>query len=687
MGVQVPPPAFSLAISINSKLLALSPSFFSALLILSGLLGCSAENPPISPRISENPTIPTPFQIDTENAHSERWLEARQSIRKEVRQEITELNALKDPAIPLNVGRFQYRLQRIEGYSLPVLERRSTSEPDSHWRQVLNPNRDHEGRIPLALTGLRISPDQKRVAYTLTFGGNSDLGYLIELGTQQITALPLKDHGSLEWATDQSLWWTEKENSRPARLLRYDLGQKPRTILSVQDPQRYLNLTRSDSGRFLIVREHSAEDSIFSIYDSSSGAVLASIDATACPQADHLTDFAAHLLAVCSYADGHQELRSWPLPGDRVNSQIWYTLPPKSGKILDLRAVASSAALFLVREGLGQIISFSDNGQIRGTFPASPSTKIFLPLPQQDSESSQIRVAENSWGNSPREFLLSADQGLQLIRDARSVITGLQIEKLASPLLGVPITKLFIGNSNQSRPVLLYAYGAYGEIDLPQYNPEWIALLKRGFMIVIAHVRGGGYRGEIWHAAGRKMQKQNSVADFVDVAKWLRSSGQASSIVASGKSAGGLLAAAAINQTPSLFQGLLLDAPFLNPLGVLSDAELPHTPREYAEWGNPQIEAEREYIRSYSPLQNVGAFHYPPVFVTARKFDQLIRLEDLMAWLARVRETASDDAFYGLRITSGASHLGEDSDYEEIETETARAVFALEIAGREENRD
>ena len=158
-----------------------------------------------------------------------------------------------------------------------------------------------------------------------------------------------------------------------------------------------------------------------------------------------------------------------------------------------------------------------------------------------------------------------------------------------------------------SAPLLLYGYGSYGISIAPTFSSNRLSLLDRGVVYVIAHIRGGGELGEEWREAGRMMKKMNTFTDFIDSAEYLVKNKYTSSdrLVIQGGSAGGLLMGAVTNMRPDLFKAVVAQVPFVDVLNTMLDASLPLTTSEYIEWGNPNEKAAYDYMKQYSPYDNV----------------------------------------------------------------------------------
>lgn len=232
-----------------------------------------------------------------------------------------------------------------------------------------------------------------------------------------------------------------------------------------------------------------------------------------------------------------------------------------------------------------------------------------------------------------------------------------------------------------SRFVHLTGYGAYGYGRPPAFSLAALSLLHRGFAVAIAHVRGGDERGYRWYENGKLMKRKNTFNDFVDAAQQLIREGwtQAGRICISGGSAGGELMGAVLNMAPELWRAAVAQVPFVDVLNTMLDESLPLTPMEWPEWGNPIESREAfDYIRSYSPYDNVRAQDYPPVLVTAGLSDPRVTYWEPAKWTARLRAAKTDENVVLLKTNMGAGHAGKSGRFQHIrETAEMYAFFLL----------
>ncbi len=231
-----------------------------------------------------------------------------------------------------------------------------------------------------------------------------------------------------------------------------------------------------------------------------------------------------------------------------------------------------------------------------------------------------------------------------------------------------------------SGKLFLYSYGAYGHAIPPGFSTGRLSLLDRGFAYAIAHIRGGDDLGQQWYLDGKLAKRTNTFTDFVDVAReliaqdWAHTGG----IAIAGRSAGGELMGAVVNSDPELWGAVIADVPFVDVLNTMLDADLPLTPGEWPEWGNPIEDAAAfALIRSYSPYDNVRAQAYPPLFISGGLNDPRVTYWEPAKWAAKLRATKSDDNILLLKTNMGAGHGGKSGRFESLREAAEEHAFVL----------
>ena len=237
---------------------------------------------------------------------------------------------------------------------------------------------------------------------------------------------------------------------------------------------------------------------------------------------------------------------------------------------------------------------------------------------------------------------------------------------------------------NGQGKLFLYAYGAYGYAIPPSFSTSRISLLDRGYAYAIAHIRGGDDLGYDWFLQGKLTKRTNTFNDFVDAAKGLIANKftKAGNIGIQGGSAGGELMGVVANTDPELWGAVVADVPFVDVLNTMQDESLPLTPGEWPEWGNPiKDKAAFEYIRSYSPYDQVKAQKYPPMLITGGLNDPRVTYWEPAKWAAKLRATKTDDNLLLLKINMGAGHGGKSGRWDRLHEVAEAYAFVLTQIG------
>jgi oligopeptidase B len=235
-----------------------------------------------------------------------------------------------------------------------------------------------------------------------------------------------------------------------------------------------------------------------------------------------------------------------------------------------------------------------------------------------------------------------------------------------------------------TNPLLQYGYGAYGITIDPDFSSQTLSLLDRGFVYVIAHVRGSEMLGREWYETGKMAHKQNTFNDFIDVTKALVEQGYGAKdkIFASGGSAGGLLMGAIVNQAPELYLGIGAHVPFLDVLTTMLDESIPLTTNEYDEWGNPNEEEAYKSILAYSPIDNISTQYYPNILVTTGLHDSQVQYFEPMKWVAKMRELKTDDNLLLFKTDMEAGHGGASGRFKSLKEKALEMSFFISLLPR-----
>ena len=232
-------------------------------------------------------------------------------------------------------------------------------------------------------------------------------------------------------------------------------------------------------------------------------------------------------------------------------------------------------------------------------------------------------------------------------------------------------------------PLLLYAYGSYGYSIDATFSSSRLSLLDRGFVFAIAHIRGGQEMGRQWYEDGKLLKKKNTFTDFIDCAKHLCNEKYSSpnSLFAMGGSAGGLLMGAIANMAPQQFKGIVSAVPFVDVVTTMLDETIPLTTFEFDEWGNPKDSVYYNYMKSYSPYDNIEAKDYPNILVTTGYWDSQVQYWEPAKYIAKMRDMKTDKNLLLFWCNMDAGHGGKSGRFESLKEVALEYAFMMDLVG------
>jgi oligopeptidase B len=239
-------------------------------------------------------------------------------------------------------------------------------------------------------------------------------------------------------------------------------------------------------------------------------------------------------------------------------------------------------------------------------------------------------------------------------------------------------------DKNGKGPLVLYGYGSYGHSVEPSFSSNRLSLLDRGFAYAIAHIRDGEEMGRQWYEDGKLFKKMNTFTDFIDCADYLVKQRYTDSthLYAMGGSAGGLLVGAVVNMRPTLWNGVIAAVPFVDVVTTMLDESIPLTTGEFDEWGNPKKKEYYDYMKSYSPYDNVRAHAYPHMLVTTGLHDSQVQYWEPAKWVAKLREMKTDNHMLLLHTNMEAGHGGASGRFKILEDIALQYAFLLGLEGK-----
>ncbi|MFS1961402.1 prolyl oligopeptidase family serine peptidase [Vibrio lentus] len=492
---------------------------------------------------------------------------------------------------------------------------------------------------------------------------------VVDLKTQQVTPVAQNVDNSLAWSKDgQSLYLIqlEQQTSRPNALTKYFLNEsKPIQLTEELDSAWLLSYYLSSDKQFAVVQANSENSSEQRLLNLDSGEISKPL----LPRktgVEYYVDVAGSMLFANSNHDRNDfAFYSAPLT-QTTDINLWRTVfePTDESRVSNFY-LFESGAVVVSQGGAFQSLHFFDNdNRYRSSQLLADAGQAAWVSQVGDYRSNKLHIRSMSL-TQPAKWDSLNTQTLQ--RDLFSQDDYPQYQQSAyqteqvmvnSGGVTIPVTLAYREDKlTKTTPVFLYGYGAYGMTMKPYFMPQIISLLDEGVIYAIAHVRGGGFYGDAWYQAGKGINKENAILDFIAAARDLTTYNLGKrSIYAMGGSAGGTLVAAALNQAPDLFDGAVLKVPFVDVVNSMSDSELPLTAQQYGEWGNPNIADELKVMQQYDPYLNLSEQNYPPILIQVGLNDRRVPYWEGAKYYAKLSELTTGSGPYLLSINFTQGH-------------------------------
>jgi oligopeptidase B len=643
--------------------------------------------------------------LEAENAYAEAVTADLEPLREALFEEIRSRTQETDLSVPVASGPWWYysrsfegsqysvecRAPRVEGAPRPMPEPGSEVEGE---QILLDSNAEAAGHDFFSLGALTVSPDHQRLAYAVDTEGDERFALRVkDLRTGEVidTAVDEVGYGCVFSLDGQHLFYTRVDETwRPHQVWRHEVGTPTADDVLVhhEDDERFwMGVGSSRDDRWLMIGLGSKTTSEVRILDAADPTGEFRVVAPRREGVEYDVEPAGDRLLIVHNADSIDSDLAWA-PLDATSAGQWQTLMRAGAgeRFQGIDAFDEVAVLSLRKDGLTALrVLDRDPGRASG-FAGHHDLEFDEPVysvglgDNPESASTTLQVVFESmvtpktvydYDVVSREFELLKRQPVLGDYDPTQYD---QRREWATAADGtrVPLSLVYPAGTvpDGSHPGLLTAYGSYEISSDPYFSVARLSLLERGFVFAIAHVRGGGELGRAWYDDGKLAAKKNTFTDFVSCAEHLVASGWVAPdrLVAEGGSAGGLLIGAAVNLAPGLFRAVHAAVPFVDALTTILDPSLPLTVVEWEEWGNPLADPEvYDYMKSYSPYENVHRAAYPAVLATTSLNDTRVFFTEPAKWVARLREeTTSDPAERPvlLRTEMVAGHGGKSGRYD-----------------------
>ena len=622
--------------------------------------------------------------LEAENEYFEANMAPHQGLIDAIYTEIEGRQPAELTSLPRQSGDWYYQWRYGEGSEYREWLRWPASDPDSREGPT--------GNVQVFLSEPELAADHEYFRLgTLTVGNNGSLAaYSTDTNGSERYTLVVKNletgellvdeitemRGRVVWSPDDSSFFYTSldENGRPWQVLRHLLGEPVENdslVYEEADAGFFVGVTGTNSDEYVII---AAGDHVTSEYR-----LIAADDVTKDPVLvaprreghDYSIDHQGDRFVIMTN-NNHQNFRMAVAPEDNPTEEAWETLlqGTESLYIQHFHVTDDYVAVEERMNGLDQVRVIDRAGESRHVeFPENAYTAYIEFDPEFDDNT--LRIAYTSMTTPWTDFDYHIDSAELEVRKVQEIPSGYDAteyvthREVATARDGVQVPVSIVRHKDTpvdgSAPLYIYAYGAYGYAISPSFSTARLSMLDRGFIFAIAHIRGGDDLGYHWYEAGKLFERTNTFNDFVDVARHLTDKGYGSEgrIAISGASAGGTLMGAVVNQAPELWGVMVTQVPFVDVLNTMLNADLPLTPPEWPEWGNPIEDKDAfEYIRSYSPYNQLMQGDYPPIMVTAGLNDPRVAYWEPAKYVAKLRTVKTDDNLLVLKTDMGSGHGG-----------------------------
>lgn len=638
--------------------------------------------------------------LKAENAYTENVMAPVKDLEERLFTELKSRVKEDDSSYPFKRGNYYYQTQFKVGQQYPIYVRHVGSA-DGPEEVLLDVNQLAQGHTFFDSTGPMMSPNQEWMAY-----GTDTVGRrFYHLSFKNIkTGEVLKDQilnstGNMTWAADNKTVFFSQQNPetlRAERIFRYVVGSKqaPELIYFEKDETYRTYVYSSLSKKFIYIGSNSTLTSEIRYLSSSNPTGKFEILAPRQTEHDYqVTDDGENFYIVSNLNAKNFKLMK-ASPGKTQISQWQEIVPHRADTLLDSVTVFKNHIVLTERfNGLNQLSLTDHQGKNTYTIPFPDQSYMADEGANAEFDTDVFRYEYQSMRLPLSTFdinMVTHKQELkktkevpnynpELYKAERVFITARDGTKVPVSLLMKKDHKL-----DGTAPILVYGYGSYGANMDAGFGPTKFSLVDRGFVFAIAHIRGGSEMGRHWYDDGRTVNKLNSFYDFIDATEFLVKNKYADpkKVYAMGGSAGGLLMGAVINMRPDLYHGIVAQVPFVDVVTTMLDDTIPLTTNEYDEWGNPNEKAAYDYIKAYSPYDNIQAKAYPNMLVTTGLHDSQVQYWEPAKWVAKIRELKTSDNIVLLKTDMEAGHGGASGRFNRLKEIATEYAFILMLEGK-----
>lgn len=647
----------------------------------------------------ENPEVIE--YLKAENAYTEAMLKDTEAFQAELFTEIKSKIKEDDESVPFKFNGYWYITRFVKGGEYPIYSRKKESL-DAENEILFDVNEMAKPYSYYALNGLNISENNELAAF-----GQDTLSrriYSIQIKNLKTGEL-LPDRlenttGGSVWAADnKTLFYTRKDETlRASQIWKHTLGTDPSEdtmIFEEKDDTFNAFVFKTKSRKYIIIGSSSTVSDEYRFIPADQPNAEWKVFQKRERNLEYSVEHYGDHFYILTNKDKATNFKLVKTSVDKTDKSNWVDVIPHRKEVL-LEGFEIFNDYLVLEErskGLTQINIQSWDGKVNYFVPFEEEvyTSSLSQNPEFDSKILRYNYTSLTTPNSIIDFDMKTKKGE--VKKEQTVLGDFNKENYTSERIWVtardgvkiPVSLVYRKDTpiNSNTPLLQYAYGSYGYSMDPYFSTSRLTLLDRGFVYAIAHIRGGQELGRSWYEDGKMLTKKNSFNDFVDISRDLIKNNYTSAehLYAMGGSAGGLLMGAIINQAPELYKGVVAQVPFVDVVTTMLDDTIPLTTGEYDEWGNPNELAYYNYIKSYSPYDNIEKKSYPNLLVTTGLHDSQVQYWEPAKWIAKLRELKTDNHLLLLRTDMETGHGGASGRFEALKEVAFEYAFIFKLEG------
>lgn len=650
----------------------------------------------------ENPEILA--HLEAENAYTNASLAHTDALQKSLFEELKSRIQKDDNSVPVKTGGYFYSTELNGNNEYPV-HVRSTDFAGTNKQVLLDVNEMAKGHEYYSVAGLSASPNNQLLAYGEdTVSRRVYSIYVKDLTTGKLLEDKIEGaQASVVWANDNQHFYYVKKDPQTLlgyQVYRHKLGtsQNDDTLIyEEKDNTYYTYIDKTKDSSQVIIYHSSTESSGVSLIDAND------VQATAKPFAarEKGLEYSVQKHHDTYYILTNLDAQNFRLmqvnEKDLGDKSKWQeVIAHRENVKLDNFELFTNHLVYQERElGLTRVIVRSLNDGSEKTLKFNDDAFAAYFYGNDELDNSALRVYYSSLTTPATHYDFDLNTGKATTLKQAKVVGDFNADNYASERIfieardgaKVPVSLVYrkdMFKKDGTNPLYQYGYGSYGATIDPTFSSNRLSLLDRGFVYAIAHIRGSQMLGRPWYDDGKKLTKQNTFNDFIDVTKQLVAQGYGAKdqVYAVGGSAGGLLMGAVVNQAPELYKGIAAHVPFVDVVTTMLDESIPLTTGEYDEWGNPNDKVYYDYMLSYSPYDQVKAQNYPHMLVTTGLHDSQVQYFEPAKWVAKLREFKTDNNKLLFKVDMEAGHGGASGRFKRLNDTALEYAFFLDLAGK-----